>query len=168
MSRGPENADDLDPAEIVRMADAIWSAIEAGVAGASANPELVTVLSSGLAKLDADERRRFLRGKRSTFWRTLFAVDGVPAARSTAYAHLASARVFATLSERGIVGPDLRDVETGRKVRTLVDELGRLARVFPNVEPDVIEDWYRQVRDLELSKVRTVVRTVKAEALAHA
>lgn len=81
----------LDPDEALRIAEAIWEVIETQDAFGGANPELVTVLSNGLRVLDDDARRRFMRGKRATFWRTLYSSAGIPVARSTAYAHKAGA-----------------------------------------------------------------------------
>lgn len=87
------------------------------------------------------------------------------AARSTVYAWHQSLSLLAELEFRGLVR-DYRDRDTGRKIRSAVREMSRLA------PPGYREDWsqaarddlaaiYLEMRDMPLAAIRTVCREVR-------
>ncbi len=88
------------------------------------------------------------------------------ASRATVYAHARSLTLMAALEERGILGEDYRDTETGRKVRTIIFEVSRMVPGALTYTRDAereeeMVDIYKLLRDKPLAEVRRVSAVVR-------
>lgn len=105
-------------------------------------------------------------GRREALWRGVYEqAGGSPAAsRATVYARMRALPLLGELHRRGLIA-DLggRDVQTGRKVASIVLEVARLGPREPSeAELDELVSIYLHVRNDPLAKVRQVLRQVRA------
>jgi len=85
----------------------------------------VPIVLTALKYLPGDERRRWLRGRRAALQ---VAMHGGTVARSTAYYLARVEPISGSLVEVGLITDTepVRDVRSGRKVKSLLGELARL------------------------------------------
>ena len=86
------------------------------------------------------------------------------AARSNVYELWRARKLFAALGDLVDADNGYRDRETGRKVKTILRELSRLEFGDPvNDEGDRqnLIEVYKEVRDLPIDEVKSIVRTLK-------
>jgi hypothetical protein len=85
------------------------------------------------------------------------------AARSRVYASSHALSLSAELHRRGIIDDHgSRDVETGRKVRTIVQQVARLASAEPDeAEKSALVDTYLTLRDKPLPQVKQIIDDVQ-------
>lgn len=98
--------------------------------------------------------------------RYLMPGGGKHASRAAVYAYVRSLTLAAALDERGILGDDWRDRETGRKVRTIIYEVSRmvpgaLTFVRDAEREQEMVDLYGLLRDKPLAEVRRVSAAVR-------
>jgi hypothetical protein len=86
-------------------------------------------------------------------------------APSTVYEDIRRMPVMAALAEAGLVGKALRDTETGRKVGTILRELGRLNWGDLDNEEDraILVENYKEARDMPIDQVKEIVRLLKRD-----
>ena len=116
--------------------------------------QLISGIFGAIGCLPVGERSKWLRGRKMHLLRALY---GTPTtSRSQVYQQQRSIHVQVLLHQRKLVDldRDCRDVETGRKVKSLLYELGRLDWA----DDDVIVGSYLNLRDLPLSQVKEIVR----------
>lgn len=107
--------------------------------------ERAAVILDKLASLPPDAARRFLRGKKVKLWQALFSPwHSSPAAPSTAYEWARAVRCAHAAHELGLVNFNrgCRDRETGRRMKTVLRELGRLDLDW---DSPAIRLWLREV-----------------------
>jgi len=146
---------------VVSLADvqAVWETVKAG-----GQPEGISMLISLLGRLPAEDRRRFLRGKRGRIDQAIWDCDS----RSGAYELSRAAPLARGLEGLGLIldnGRGWRDVETGRRVQTRLRELGRLGWDLEDksMQEWVTENWPRLVA-MPLDELKERVRAINPRA----
>ena len=154
--QAPATADEL----LARL-DHHWQQALEQMAGALDTIDDFTVIADTLRELRQDHPAladQWMRGKRALWHQVAWSCDG-SRARSSAYEWTRGARVSQVLHEAGLVDAAYRDCETGRRVKTLIGELGRVdwnLRDHPG-DRDALIASYRVLRDAPLDDIKASV-----------
>lgn len=116
--------------------------------------QIISGIFEALRCLPALEVASWLRGRKVHLLRALN--DSPTAARSQVYQHQRAVRLMVVLHQRNLIDMDrgYRDVATGRKVKSLLYELGRLDWA----DDEVMVSSYLNLRDLPLAQAKEIVR----------
>lgn len=122
---------------------------------ASQDPQFIQGVVNLVNRLAPDDRRKFMRGKKALILRALHG-----GARSSAYEMQRAANLYVALAEMNLLDLNTwRDVQTGRKCKTLVRELARLGLDWKAPETrEIIKANWAQWAALPVMHAKILVR----------
>ena len=148
--------------ELLARLDHHWQqALEQMMAAALEAIDDFTVVADTLKELRQDHPAladQWMRGKRALWQQIAWSWSG-SRARSSAYEWSRGARVSQVLYRAGLVDAAYRDRETGRRVKTLIRELGRVdwnLRDHPG-DRDALISSYLVLRDAPLDDIKASI-----------
>ena len=148
--------------ELLARLDHHWQqALEQMTAAALEAIDDFTIVADTLKELRQDHPAladQWMRGKRALWHQLAWSWSG-SRARSSAYEWSRGARVSQVLYRAGLVDAAYRDRETGRRVKTLIRELGRVDwnRNHPGDRDALIASYYN-LRDAPIDDIKASVQ----------